>query len=92
MKTEETHEELTVPNELMELYYESEANKKLVSVYAKLPFGYKKAKKCSIDSQRQINQFWREITGLYNLNRNKVWSLDIRNQEIIPAEQAETND
>lgn len=54
-----------VPNELAELFDESFALQTLRDIYAKLPFGFRKARKLAIESTKKQAKFWREVIQLY---------------------------
>lgn len=38
---------------------------RLRDVYVKLPFGFKKAKKCAIGAEKAREKFWRKVRELY---------------------------
>lgn len=55
----------SVPDELVEVEIEYQAAVELRNIYAKRPFGYKKALRASADAVRSRDEFWRKIRELY---------------------------
>lgn len=55
----------TVPKELVNDWTRSNALVQMRDMYAKFPFGYKKALKCSINSEEIRRCFWRNVKALY---------------------------
>ena len=58
-------DEYPIPEELDEIEIKAEAAKQLLLLYTQRPFGFKKAKICSIEHQKYIRQFWRKVYELY---------------------------
>ena len=54
-----------VPKELIDRWTKSDALREMRDMYAILPFGYKKALKCSVESEEIKRCFWRDIKKLY---------------------------
>ena len=62
---EKRTKDYTVPGEVASVWIECTALLRLRDVYAKLPFGYKKAKRAGLEAQNARSKFWRMIRGLY---------------------------
>lgn len=63
--------EYDIPQEVADIMVTSEAYSALMDVYAKLPFGYKKALKSSIKCEHEKRMFWKKINDLYPKLKNK---------------------
>lgn len=60
-----------VPEEVMEFMYKWKGAARLRDIYVKLPFGFKKARKCAREAVRNETTFWDEIKVLYPELRGK---------------------
>ena len=65
-----------VPYELRQIGIEAEAYEKLRDRYVKVPFGFKKAKKCAIKTEELWSKFWIGIRVLYPKSRSEkvIWT------------------
>ena len=76
-----------IPEEIVEFIHKSEAMWGLRDVYAKIPFGFSKAKKCALESEVCRTKFWRKVVEIYPELKGKklainprdlfVWILDV---------------
>ena len=64
-----------VPQELLDIMIESQAMEELRDAFLKLPFRFKKAKKCAIARITLREEFWREIRALYPELKDKSLKL-----------------
>lgn len=62
---EKKTKEYPVPEEIRDLFDDKNAASDLRDVYAKLPFGFKKASKCARDAQRLETKAWRKVYEIY---------------------------
>ena len=61
-----------LPAEITCFYNEYMAFQKLRDIYVKIPFGFKKAKKCAIQAENVREKFWRKIHELYPELKGKI--------------------
>jgi len=54
-----------VPQEIIKIKLESNAYRRLMKVYAALPFGYNKAAKCACEAEYLDYLFWIKLRILY---------------------------
>ena len=67
-----------LPEELLKLVDKTMAFETLRDRYVKLPFGYRKAKKCAINHQHYKRKFWNSVSKLYPELENKALKFNIR--------------
>lgn len=72
-----------IPEELMELQYQRQAAEKLRDLYVKLPFGFKKAKKCALDAVRAQSEFWHRVPQLYPELEGKNLTAELNERYIV---------
>ena len=70
-------ERYEIPDEVATLMRKAEALIELRDIYTKLPFGFKKARKCAIDQQEYRSKFWKKVNELYPELKNKRLSFNI---------------
>ena len=77
-------DERRIPDEILLLWQKSEAAIVMMDVYARLPFGYRKALRSGTDSIQFKTEFWSKLMDLYpdlghgltaNMERKVVWKL-----------------
>ena len=73
-----------IPKELLKISAESNGYLKLRELYVKLPFGYKKAVKCSVEAEKLNQDFFIKAKKLYPELKGK--SLQLREDEIYILE------
>ncbi len=61
-----------VPQEITDMFFDSNGLEKLRNVYAKLPFGFRKARRCAIDGQRLFDGAFQKVCELYPELRGKT--------------------
>jgi hypothetical protein len=54
-----------IPKEIINIILEADNYLDLRDVYSKLPFGFKKAKKCGLLAKQKKNEFWCKVIELY---------------------------
>lgn len=57
--------EYPIPDDVMNLFDDKNAASGLRDVYAKLPFGFKKASKCARESERLKTKAWTKVFEVY---------------------------
>ena len=57
--------EYEIPEEIIALWDKYHAAKKMRDILAKLPFGFKKARKCALDAETFNRKFWYKVRELY---------------------------
>ena len=57
--------EYSIPEEICNINTEVRALTKLRDIYAKLPFGFRLAKKCAISAEIKSHEFLRSIVEMY---------------------------
>jgi hypothetical protein len=62
---EQEIKEYKIPDELNAIIVSSIAHEELRNKYVRLPFGYKKALKCSVKATEQRQEFWYRVEQLY---------------------------
>jgi len=79
-------EVLKVPDSIIEIFDEANGLLSLRERYVMMPFGYRKARKCSIEAEKKKNLFWRKIRNLYPLHKNKGLTFHSQLGELEVAE------
>jgi|WetSurMetagenome_2_1015567.scaffolds.fasta_scaffold764575_1 hypothetical protein len=54
-----------IPEGLVDVIDEHFANLELRDKYISLPFGYKKAVKCTVNAEKKSREFWKKVNELY---------------------------
>jgi len=85
--------EYTIPEEVALLMRKAEALKGLRDIYIKIPFGFKKARRCAIDHENYRARFWLKTIELYpelkgrklsfSISSAFVWIVEGRNQNAV---------
>jgi len=78
---------LSVSKEIDMIIAESESLRILRDMYAKLPFGYKKAVKCAKESELKRRQFWQTLYALYPEIDKGSWTYNAYAMTIVPKEE-----
>jgi hypothetical protein len=83
--------EYDIPNEITDLFVEVTAMGNLRDAYIKRPFGFKKARKCSISMEVAERKAWKMFAELhpnapleglqYQCRINRVVVLEVRNEQ-----------
>lgn len=79
MKTE--RKEYPIPEEILLLHDEIVAMGRLKNFYVKMPFGFKKAVKCTIKSETTRRKFWEMIYKLYPEFKGRDISVQVKKYE-----------
>ena len=86
----ENSKEYHIPEELCKIIDEARAMEAMRDLYAKLPFGFRKTRKCAVRHENLKNKFWGKVNTMYPELRRKLLTHRTGNQFIteLPKEEA----